>query len=275
MAYEPDPEYDRAGGHRDRYDPPQPTSRLGRTTIIAVGIVLALVVIVFAYRAGVREGGGEGPPLITADPSPIKVPPESPGGMEVPNQDALILNQQPGQATTEAEQLLPPAEQPLPPPAEAPLDADATSTLPETPPAAAAPVPGAGAPVDGASATAPPTSGVPAAPAPVTAQPAQPSATAAVAPPPPAALTPAPAAAGGAAVQFAALKDRAAADQAWARLQKLHGDLIGGLRPSIEAVSVNGSTLYRLRGIGLADKSAAAALCAKLKTRKQDCTVVR
>ena len=80
---------------------------------------------------------------------------------------------------------------------------------------------------------------------------------------------------GAASVQFAALKDRKSAEQAWARLTKLHGDLLSPLRSSIESVSVNGATLYRLRATGLADQKAASALCAKLKERKQDCTVVR
>jgi hypothetical protein len=85
-----------------------------------------------------------------------------------------------------------------------------------------------------------------------------------------------PAKAGGAVlVQFAALKDKAAAEQAWTRLTKMHADLIGSLKPSIEPVTVNGNKLFRLRAVGLSDAKAASALCAKLKERKQDCTVVR
>jgi hypothetical protein len=277
MAYEPDPDYETAGPARDQYDRPREGFRVGRTALIGGTVALALVFVVFAYRAGQNGATGGQPPLITADPSPVKIVPENPGGMEVPNQDKLILNKMAGQQTQEPEQLLPPAEQPMPPPA-------------EPAPAPSASVPGA---TNGATGTMaavapapPPTAAPPAltpapAPAPVVAPPAEPApvTTKPVAPANPAVAAipavPTPAKpAGAAAVQFAALKDKTAAEQAWARLNKLHGDLLGALKPSIEPVTVNGAKLYRLRAVGLADLKAAGTLCAKLKERKQDCTVV-
>jgi hypothetical protein len=283
MAYEPDPDYETAGPTRDHYDRPREGFRVGRTALIGGAVALALVFIVFAYRAGQNGATSGQPPLITADPSPVKVAPENPGGMEVPNQDKLILNKVAGQQTQEPEQLLPPPEQPMPPPAEpapataVPAEAAAEpsagtmAAVPPTVPMAAAPPALTPAPTP-APAPAPAAVAPPAAPAPTTAKPTAPAnPTVAAIPTVPAPAKPA----GAAAVQFAALKDKMAAEQAWARLNKLHGDLLGALKPSIEPVTVNGAKLYRLRAVGLSDQKAAGTLCAKLKERKQDCTVVR
>ena len=61
-----------------------------------VAVAAALVVTVGAVAAGMsyRKSGGflasGTPPVITADKSPLKVAPENPGGVEVPNQDRQI-----------------------------------------------------------------------------------------------------------------------------------------------------------------------------------------
>jgi len=66
---------------------------------LAVGLSALLVVALFvggmwyAYLLGTRHAGGHGMenvPLIRADAGPIKVKPEKPGGMEVPDRDKLI-----------------------------------------------------------------------------------------------------------------------------------------------------------------------------------------
>jgi hypothetical protein len=59
-------------------------------------------------------------PLIKADPNPIKVKPEQPGGLVVPDRNMMIFNERPGGPPVE--KLLPPPEQPAarsvaPPPA--------------------------------------------------------------------------------------------------------------------------------------------------------------
>ena len=97
--------------HDDRYDPVaeaygsrdaafddqehQPLRRRpSRGRLVAVAA--ALVVTVGAVAAGMsyRKSGGflasGTPPVITADKSPLKVAPENPGGVEVPNQDRQI-----------------------------------------------------------------------------------------------------------------------------------------------------------------------------------------
>ena len=60
-------------------------------------------------------------PLIRADIAPIKVRPESPGGMQVPDQDKLVYDRMQGEGEApQVEQLLPPPETPLPLPAPPP-----------------------------------------------------------------------------------------------------------------------------------------------------------
>ncbi len=67
-------------------------------------------------------GGGSEVPLIKAAPGPVKVRPESPGGMRVPNRDKLVYDRMRKAAEGGVdggrgpERLLPPPEQPLPRP---------------------------------------------------------------------------------------------------------------------------------------------------------------
>ena len=71
----------------------------------------------FAYNAGMRHAGGAADsadiPLIRADTRPIKVKPDNPGGMQIPDRDMLIY----GQQRPQVEHLLPPPEQPMARPA--------------------------------------------------------------------------------------------------------------------------------------------------------------
>ncbi len=134
-------------------------------------------------------------PLIRADMAPIKVRPESPGGMQVPDQDKLVYDRMQGQREPpQVEQLLPPPEAPmLPPPPpppqrlarpEPPVTAEQTppgpiSLVPEQPPPPPKPVetaerllpePEKPKPVE----TSPPPPPQPAPPPPVAAKPAEP-----------------------------------------------------------------------------------------------------
>ncbi len=66
-------------------------------------------------------------PVIVADTTAIKSRPESPGGIEVLNQDVAVLNDVvPDPDKPQAERLLPPPEAPQPPQAEAPQVAPVT-----------------------------------------------------------------------------------------------------------------------------------------------------
>ena len=117
------------------------------------GVVLwvALVIIVaaggaagawYAYERGLEAGIAASPPLITAEAGPSKVAPEDEGGIEVPNQDALVFDAIVERAEEPAEEVLAPGpEEPMAkpapePPGEAELAAVDT-TAPATEEAAA------------------------------------------------------------------------------------------------------------------------------------------
>lgn len=96
--------------------------RTGKSSSIKMlGVLVGLVVILggvwigFGDRIMLMFTGGNGDvPVITADPSPIKVRPENPGGMTVPNQGRLVYGVVDGTSTQpRVERLLPPPEQPL------------------------------------------------------------------------------------------------------------------------------------------------------------------
>ena len=82
---------------------------------------------------------------------------------------------------------------------------------------------------------------------------------------------------GGYRVQLHALGSDAAVRRAWPRLQKTHGDLLGGL--SLKVVRTGSGprqkTFYRMQVGTLASAAAAKKLCDRLKRRKLDCVIVR
>lgn len=115
-----------------------------------VGIVAFAGAIVVVYGKGDHASPDGGPPLLTADATPMKSRPEQPGGMEVPHQDKLVyerLNER--GAKTSVERLLPPPEEPLPrpvvtpqmPPLPAMPEVPAVGQLPAPPPGATTTVP--------------------------------------------------------------------------------------------------------------------------------------
>lgn len=82
---------------------------------------------------------------------------------------------------------------------------------------------------------------------------------------------------GGYRVQLHALGSDAAVRRAWPRLQKTHGDLLGGL--SLKVVRTGSGprqkSFYRMQVGTLASAAAAKKLCDRLKRRKLDCVIVR
>lgn len=292
----------------------QRMSRRGR--LLPVVLVLAAIgafigLVWWAYQAANRPETPAELPVVEAEPGDPKVRPESEGGMTVPNQDKLIyqeLGQAGGQDAGEptVERLLPPPEEPLDPPAPpapepAQTAADTAGLTPppppqeisptlqpaeegqpepaETPPAQAAetPAPTGDAATEqqaGAEQAAEPAPAPEQAPVPE-AEPEQQAAAPATPPEEPEA--PAPAAAGtGFRVQLAALKSEADARQAWARLQKAHADLLGGLQPTIQRADLGDQgVFYRVQAGALPSREAAAALCDQLKAKDQACLVVK
>ena len=92
--------------------------------LATVILVVASSLLWFMFRWASGGSSSATPPVISADPSPVKVRPENPGGMTIPHQNMLVygrLRQNPSQPV---ERLLPPPEQPYPqpvPPSVAPL----------------------------------------------------------------------------------------------------------------------------------------------------------
>ncbi|MET0544683.1 MAG: hypothetical protein ABWZ40_00065, partial [Caulobacterales bacterium] len=84
--------------------------------VIALGILLIVSTVIWnAYRQGVREGGRDGTPRITAD-GPVKIAPEDPGGATVPGQDVAVYDEIEGaQTANAASDAAPPVETPRTP----------------------------------------------------------------------------------------------------------------------------------------------------------------
>lgn len=106
----------------DRYEPLDDLDRAtaARPRRGAVLSILVFILVAGAAAAGtwyVLELGGEDEsiPLVTADPEPVKVRPDKPGGLEVPHQEISVLNQ-PAREAERPEVLLPPPEAPMPVP---------------------------------------------------------------------------------------------------------------------------------------------------------------
>lgn len=263
---------------------------------VRVGVVL--VILGAAAASGwpyVREhfltpSAPSGPlPVIGPGDEPIKEAPKQPGGMQVPDQDKIILNG-PG-ARPKVEQILP-----VPP---APLPSPTPPAIAQTPPAppASTPTPpvAVGAPSPPFTATAP--SSVAAAassPAPQAAP-----ATSPPPPPPPPPARPAsvvtanpPANSRSAAtvsgehvpqtlagrgwfIQLGAVSSTSAAQAEWTRLKRTQSDLLASLSANAVRVERGGGVIYRIEAGPLADNAVASQLCRSLQQRHVACIVLR
>lgn len=242
---------------------------------------LIAVVLVLAAGAGggwyAMEAWGPGDgepkiPLIRASAGPVKVRPESPGGMKVPGRDKLVYDRMLGNEEMPlVERLLPAPEQPLPPPAKPqgakmqppPDAAPAPEAEPETPPES----PAASKPRPELPPAAP--SRVPTPAEVLAVKPPQ-------APPPPAEIKKPEPKKAGYKVQLAAIRSPQLAQQEWKRLRSKNTDLLGRLDLSVSRADLGPSKgiFFRLRAGPLPDETAARALCAKLAQRKVGCLVV-
>ncbi|MBM3564634.1 MAG: hypothetical protein FJX42_00785 [Alphaproteobacteria bacterium] len=255
-------------------------------------------------------------PLVRADSAPSKVRPSDPGGMEVPDRDKLVYERlQGGEEGKRVERLLPGAEQPRIPPRSAHQPApQVQERLPKVPteqqvraavkpePLNLAPGPAATpTPEDSAprsEETAPP----PSPPEPKTPEPKaedsqalQPQAPKSP-PPPPKAAEPqqsaraeapaqGPAAASSAEkaqapsgylIQIAAVREPERAEIEWNRLQRQHGEALGGLKLFVVRADLGDKGVFwRLRAGPFADEAAAKSRCADLAKRKVGCMTVK
>lgn len=211
-------------------------------------------------------------PVLQADPGPVKIRPEEPGGMQVPDRDKLVYDRFGGDvARPSVERLLPPPEAPLPPPVvpaapPPPRELPVTSVPPAPPPMIPGPittVPGGGGAAE--SFRVPQATTTPLPPAVVT-SPSLPVA-------PPAVAS---AASGTFRVQLGAVRDEPAARAEWNRLKQRHGDVLGNLELDVERADLGERGIFfRVRGGPLAEEAAARRICDTLKTRNVGCLVVR
>lgn len=293
-------------GDEDRIaDPSNPVkerySRRGRrimTALVAVAAVLGFgVVLVYAYNKGKQDGGTGTAPVIQAQEGLTKTRPESPGGMNVPDRDKEIFNRlETGQQADKVERLLPPPEKPMDrppaPPAAMPASPEpagggtntmakaAPDAMPAAPSSSSMPlnVPPPPPPAAIQVPAPPPEAKAPAPKAPVAKAP-EPKKVAPTKPAKVAAKKPAakPAVAGKWKIQLSSLRSDAAARKTWAGVQSKNKDLLGKLSLSVQRVALSGGkgTYYRVQAGPLASRSAAGALCTRLKARKLSCIVVR
>lgn len=234
-------------------------------------LLCAATVIFYGYRWMFGGPVDTNLPLVHAIDDPVKVKPESPGGLVVPYKEQLVLNQGTTGAGGEpvVERLLPPPEAPKWPPAPpaslSPAKPEGGATAPEpaeTTAAASGQEAAAASDQKAAAAATSPTK-------------TEPSAKPAVEESKTAALTAQPVQSGGYTLQLASITSKDAAGPAWKDMQKAHPDLLGPLSLSVEKANVSGKTYYRIQAGTFTDRTEAQGLCARLKAGKQDCLVVR
>jgi hypothetical protein len=252
----------------------------------------------------VTEGKNAGKIAITAPPEDPKSPPadaKAPDGAETPI--AMVpegAEKTPKDGKNAEGTMMPP---PMPP------EKDSDAALP-APPTPGAPTSGEGKTAENILPVPPadektPKAMQPEKPAEVAVQPVQPAPTApqpaapannnqiavvipkasttavAVAPPPPpppgdTKVTPMRTMAGVYRVQVAAARSETAAKTLWDKQVKKHPDVLGKLPLTVQtAVIQDRGTFYRVQGGAFGDREAADSVCRKLKSRGQDCIVVR
>lgn len=245
----------------------------------------------YAYTFGVEEGRRTEIPLVQAEDTPVKVKPDDPGGMQVANQDTLLLNQTGGgDESLNVERLLPEPETPQPrePAADPQSETAAASPNASDGPAPAdagaqlaeAPLPEAGQAAQG-QATAE-QEAEPAAPAQTesqtrtqtgaeaaSVQTAQSSGTTDTGGSSPLVQE------GDTVIQLAAAGSADAAQREWARLQTLFPDLLGDMQLAVQKVTVGGKEYHRMQTGPFPNRATAEDMCAQLKAKKQDCLVTR
>ena len=250
----------------DDYDDEEGISIARLIGAVVVGLVALGLVIGGIFWLRNRDASGDGT-LITAPVGPIKEKPGEPGGMEVEGSGDAAYTASVGQEVNSTIDLSALPEAPVTdtrPVQTAQLPPSSVQQAPAPAKPAAPPAKKPEAPVA--------TAQIPAS----TAKPAQPKPAAAPAKPaaapkqllPETALTPA--TGGGGSIQLGAFGSEAGANKAWSSLSGRFG-FLSGLGHSVNATTVNGKTLYRLRASA---GGQASSICAKLKVAGEACSVV-
>jgi len=263
--------------------------------LLQIGLPIGALLFVVVFVMVVYSGGGDETPVKVATPvltpeGTTKIQPETPGGMQIPDQDKLVYNQlNQGVGEGKVENILPPPEQPQTPPETAPGQIDTSALVPPAPgepvlptvpqtPAPAAPQPPAATaqPAPGTAPTAAPKPGSqtailqpPAEPKASTAAPSAPQSTSKSA-------TELRTREGIYRIQLASVQSQALAEKAWETQVKQYGDLLSKLTLTVQrAVIQDRGTYYRVQAGPFQDRESADAACRKLKARGLDCLVVR
>jgi len=237
-----------------------------------------------ASRASAPDSGSiggapsvPGLPIIRAEEEPFKVPPQTPGGLQVENQDKLVYGRlEDGTArnedTPQVEELLPAPTRPVVPPQ--PVVTPEPVAVAPSPPAVVAEAPPPPAiPEQGAAAALPQTLR----PAPAVAPVPEPAPVSqASAPENPAPENVAATVQQGPQVQLAAFRERRLAEEQWRAVSAAHPDLLGDVPHVIVFADLGDrGQYYRLRAGPLSGDAAARALCQALKQRNVECLIVR
>jgi len=300
MAFGVDPE-DRIPGATTR-----PPTKWPRHFGAAVRVGVVLVVIGAAAASGwpyIKEhlltpSAPTGPvPVIGPGDEPIKEAPKQPGGMQVPDQDKIVLNG--SAAQPRVEQILPPPPAPLPAPTPAtppaiaqvptpapvpapPTSSVTSSSIPAPPAVASAPSPAAAVTQSPPTETPAPQVTAVTPPPPPPPPPSRPATTVTANPPPSSApatasgeRVPAELAGHGWFVQLGAVSSTAAAQAEWTRLKRVQSDVLASLSANAVRVERGGAVLYRIEAGPLADADTASRLCRSLQQRHVACIVLR
>jgi SPOR domain len=194
-------------------------------------------------------------PVVAADPRPLRVKPDNPGGMQIDGAENSVFS---GNVDTGSAKLAPAAEAPDP-------NGMHVVAAPPPPPKAAVVVQS----VTPSVTTPPP--------------PARPATVVAVAPPKPTpvapvkpavvAAAPIPAPAKPAMVQLAALTTEQAAREQWQQLVKRMPELLNGRQPTLSRFERDGRTFWRLRTAGFTDVAQAKTFCEHVRAKGGGCSI--
>lgn len=225
-------------------------------------LIAALTVVILAIFGGLiwysyLQGNDNGPvPAVRADKSVVKVKPDNPGGMEVPDQDKRIFDRVTADQAENIESLAPSAELPVERPEEKAVVEQENQDEAQTETKTADAVPPTLPTVSKENTTQKNTE----------------SATQKMAAIAPASL-------GGNGeflIQLGAFGKKDSAQQLWKKLQQENASILSELKSDIMMVDLGKKgVLYRLRGGLIADRAAADKICSSLKAKKQACIVVK
>lgn len=236
--------------------------KLSLVSLVACGFV-AMGIYAFLKREEIRTAQLE-PPLVEAPTQALKTRPESPGGLEFPNQDKLVFDLLEGTAATPADAVTATAAEALAAPATGAAAASSFAAVAASPTETVTPTT-----VAQVNETAPQPAATPVVKMPTVTPtqvtpPRAASAVTAEAPAPQAAEVAKPAAAkpaGSWSVQLAAVGSQADAQATAKQLQAKFSPL----KPlTIRVVPAPGGQRYRVQFTGLATRAAAQSVCDKL-----------